>query len=70
MNGREKSDSAMSHWEADEQGGAIRCGAGGAKGGGRGKCVPEPRAPGAEPGKRVPGAGAHTAGVKERLAVT
>ena len=27
-------------WEADEQDGAIRCGAGGAKGGGRGECEP------------------------------
>jgi hypothetical protein len=27
-----------SSWEADEQGVAIRCGAGGAKGGGQGEC--------------------------------
>src|ERR1700675_3522314 len=39
-----------SSWEADEQGGAIRCGAGGAKGGGQGKCGPAKHAPGAEPG--------------------
>src|SRR5450759_3449730 len=32
--------------EADEQGGAIRCGAGGAKGGGRGECEPAKHAPG------------------------
>src|SRR5258708_1526324 len=50
-----------SSWEADEQGGAIRCGAGGAKGGGQGKCGPAKHAPGAEPGERVPGAGAYTA---------
>src|SRR5712691_3105329 len=29
-----------SSWEADEQGGAIRCGAGGAKGRGQGECEP------------------------------
>src|SRR5215831_10496179 len=46
--------------EADEQGGAIRCGAGGAKGGGRGECEPAQHVPGTEPGKRVTGAGAHT----------
>src|ERR1700676_5358553 len=49
-----------SSWEADEQGGAIRCGAGGAKGGGQGKCGPAKHAPDAESGKRVTGAGAHT----------
>src|ERR1039457_5887200 len=47
--------------EADEQGGAIRCGAGGAKGGGRGECEPAKHAPGTVPGARVTGAGAHTA---------
>src|SRR6266699_3348310 len=46
--------------EADEQRGAIRCGAGGAKGGGRGECEPAKHVPGTEPGKRVTGAGAHT----------
>jgi hypothetical protein len=61
MHGRGKSDSAISSGEADEQGRAIGHGAGGAKGGGRGKCGPAKHAPGAEPGKRVPGAGAHTA---------
>src|SRR5438270_13651760 len=35
-----------SSWEADEQGGAIRCGAGGAKGGGRGECEPAKHGPG------------------------
>src|SRR5258708_7504963 len=52
--------------EADEQGGAIRCGAGGAKGGGQGKCGPTKHAPGTEPGKRVTGAGAHTASSKAK----
>src|SRR5450830_1452798 len=42
--------------EADEQGGAIRCGAGGAKGGGRGECEPAKHAPGTVPGARVTGA--------------
>src|SRR5258706_4106267 len=50
--------------EADEQGGAIRCGAGGAKDGGQGECGPAKHAPGAEPGKRVTSAGAHTASSK------
>ena len=61
-NGREKSDPAMSHREADEQGGAIRCGAGG----GRGKCGPAQHAPGAGPGKRVTGAGPHRASCKAK----
>ena len=52
--------------EADEQGGAIRCGAGGAKGGGRGECGPAKHAPDAEPGKRVTGAGTHTASSKAK----
>src|SRR5471032_1013170 len=47
--------------EADEQGGAIRRGAGGAKGGGRGECEPAKHALGTVPGARVTGAGAHTA---------
>src|ERR1022692_65748 len=47
--------------EADEQGRATGCGAGGAKGGGRGECEPAKHAPGTVPGKRVTGAGAHTA---------
>src|SRR5208337_5447780 len=53
-----------SSWEADEQGGAIRCGAGGAKGGGRGECDPAKHGPGTEPGNRVTSAGAHTANSK------
>jgi hypothetical protein len=50
--------------EADEQRRATGCGAGGAKGGDRGECGPATHAPGAGPGKRVPGAGAHTASRK------
>src|ERR1035437_278562 len=42
--------------EADEQGRASGCRAGGAKGGGRGKCEPAKHAPGTVPGKRVTGA--------------
>ncbi len=59
--------------EADEQGGAIRCGAirggvnchgaGGAKGGDQGECGPAKHVPDAEPHKRVTGAGAHTANI-------
>ena len=46
--------------EAGEQSGAIRCGVGGAKGRGQGECGPAKHVPGAEPGRRVTGAGAHT----------
>src|SRR5206468_10087091 len=46
--------------EAGERSGAIRCGAGGAKGGDQGKCGPAKHVPGTEPGKRVTRAGAHT----------
>jgi hypothetical protein len=49
-----------SSWEADEQSGAIRCGAGGAKGGGRGECDPAKHGPDTEPENRVTGAEAHT----------
>src|SRR5208283_2271258 len=47
--------------EADERSGAIRLGAGGAKGGGRGEDAPAKRVPDTGPGRRVTGAGAHTA---------
>src|SRR5580700_787877 len=46
--------------EADEQGRATGCGVGGAKGGGRGECESAKHGPGAAPGNRVTGAGAHT----------
>src|SRR5262249_224686 len=49
-----------SSWEANEQSGAIRCGVGGAKGGGQEEYGSAKHAPGSEPGKRVPGAGSHT----------
>ena len=42
--------------EAGEQSGAIRCGAGGAKGGDRGECGSAKHAPDLEPHKRVKGA--------------
>src|SRR5258706_12673193 len=47
--------------EAGERSGAIRGGVGGAKGRGRGECEPAKHVPGTEPGRRVTGAGAHTA---------
>src|SRR5262249_23317846 len=50
-------------WEAGEQSGAIRRGVGGAKGGGQGECGPAKHVPDAEPGKRVTGAGTHTASI-------
>src|ERR1700722_16182799 len=55
--------------EADEQNGAIRCGAGGAKGGDQGECGPAKHVPDSEPHKRVTGAGTHTERA-ERFAVT
>src|SRR5438128_12622601 len=56
--------SRLYSWEADEQSRATGCGVGGAKGGGRGECEPAKHAPGAGPGKRDTGAGAHTASRK------
>src|SRR5664279_2182763 len=47
--------------ESDSEGGAIRCGVGGAKGGGQGECEPAKHGPDSEPGNRGTGAGAHTA---------
>src|ERR1700751_5310694 len=64
--GRTLDLSRLYSWEADEQGGAIRYGAGGAKGGGRGKCEPAKHGPGTEPGNRVTGAGAYTASCKAK----
>ena len=63
MHGHEKSDSVIVAAKPAKQSGAIRCGAGGAKGGGRGKCEPAKHVPGAGPGKRVTGAGTHTASI-------
>jgi hypothetical protein len=57
--------------EAGEQGGAIRCGAGGAKGRDQGECGPATHGPDSEPGNRVTGAGTHTTDRKEqRFTVT
>src|SRR5262249_9584991 len=55
-----------SSWEADEQSGADRSGAGGAKGGGQGECEPAKHAPDTVPKTRVAGAGAHTASSPSR----
>src|SRR5207245_9805789 len=60
-----------SSWEADEQSGPDRSGAGGAQGGGQGECEPAKHAPDSEPGKRVTRAGARTSNRNEkRFAVT
>src|SRR5215472_8443078 len=48
---------SSSSYEAGEQGGAIRRGAGGAKGWDQGECEPAAHGPDAEPGTRVTGAG-------------
>src|SRR6266536_5051668 len=53
-----------SSYEAGEQSGANRCGAGGAKGGDRGECGPAKHVRDAGPDKRVTGAGTHTASSK------
>jgi len=66
MNGQEKFRPRHSSWEADERSGAIRVGAGGAKGGGRGKRGPAKHAPDAGPGKCDRGAGARTASSKAK----
>ena len=75
MHGHEKSDPEIVairtnvsgiHREAGEQCGAIRGGAGGAKGRDQGECGPAKHAPGSEPGRRVTGAGAHTASRKAK----
>src|SRR6202162_5528286 len=52
--------------EAGEQGGAIRCGVGGAKGGDQGECGSAKHAPGSGTGKCVTGAGTHTEAAKQR----
>src|SRR5216684_1015350 len=52
--------------EADEQSGAIRSGAGGAKDRDQGECEPAKHVPGTGPGKRVTGAGAHTTSSKAK----
>src|SRR5262245_21390518 len=55
---------SSSSCEAGEQGGAIRRGAGGAKGWDQGECKPATLGLDAEPGNRVTGAGAHTSNRK------
>src|SRR5215470_1971918 len=56
-----------SSYEAGEQDGAIRRGAGGAKGWDQGECEPAAHGPDAEPGNRVTGAGLHTANRKTAI---
>jgi hypothetical protein len=60
MHGHEKSDSAIVAVKPTNKADAIRCGAGGAKGGDQGECEPAKHAPDAEPDRRVTGAGALT----------
>jgi hypothetical protein len=67
MHGPGKSDSAIVAVKPTNKSRATGCGAGGAKGGGRGECGPATHAPGAVPGKRVTGAGSHTASRKSAL---
>src|SRR6266850_339843 len=55
-----------SRWEADEQSGAIRGGAGGAKDGDQGKRGPAKHAPNSGSGKRVTGTGTRTASSKAK----
>src|SRR5205823_12328588 len=61
---RHSSDEAGEQSEEIHCGGVCRggrSGAGGAKGGDQGECGPAKHVPGAEPDKRVTGAGTHTA---------
>src|SRR5215472_2038291 len=53
-----------SSYEADEQSGLVRRGAGGAKGRDQGECGPTMHAPGAGPGKCDTSVGTHTTGRK------
>src|SRR5262245_14309028 len=55
---------SSSSYEAGEQGGTIRPGAGGAKGWDQGECEPAAHGPDAEPGNRATGAGTHTSNRK------
>src|SRR5215207_3269252 len=70
MHGHEKSDLVIVAMKPANKAKEAHCGgvcrgersgAGGAKGGDQGECGPAKHVPGAEPGKRVTGAGAHTA---------
>ena len=70
MHGHEKSDLAIVAGKSANnvaprcgaiRGGVSRSGVDGAKGGDQGKCGPAKHVPGAEPDKRVTGAGTHTA---------
>src|SRR6516165_6618043 len=75
MHGHEKVGPRHSSDEAGEQSSSFRYGAirerascggvGGAKGGDQGECGLAKHAPDTEPGKRVTGAGTHTAGGSE-----
>src|SRR5712691_8930294 len=61
MHGRGKSDAAIVAVKPTNKGGAIRRGAGGAKGGGQGECEPAKHATGRSTGPSVSQAlGAHT----------
>jgi hypothetical protein len=61
MYGHEKSDPAIVAGKPTNKSGAIRCGVGGAKGGGQGECGPTKHALDSEPVKRVTGVGSHMA---------
>ena len=66
MHGHEKSDSAIVAGKLPNKAGQTGGGAGGAKGGDRGERGPAKHAPDADPGKRVPGAGACTESSKAK----
>ena len=62
MHGPEKSDPAIVAMKPANKAEQIRAsGVGGAKGGDQGECGPAKHVPDSEPGKRVTGAGTHTA---------
>jgi hypothetical protein len=66
MHGPEKVGPCHSSREANEQGGAIRCGVGGAKGRDQGECGPAKHVPDTAPGRRITRAGAHTQSRKRK----
>ena len=66
MHGREKSDPAIVARKPANAAREPPRGASGAKGRGRGECGSARHAPDAELGKRVPGAGPHTASRKAK----
>jgi hypothetical protein len=69
MHGHEKSDFAIVATKLPNKAGLTGGGGGGAKGGDQGEHGPAKHAPGSDPGKRVPGAGACVESRKAKAAL-